>query len=311
MFEIIIQLKFGQITTCTGQPFLANNVTQAQAFCIATACLQVPVLTKAEPYKVANNLLKHSMNKLSLFRPSLLFGAEHSRWSHHSPAMYPFSQYRLRSLTIDRNIDQDVGHLMGLLKDSTHFRLMVDPSYTGNLDSGQSADGADETLNTSPDERGPAAPMTTQLADSTTTTTTTMAPTTTMLPTPTTPIATETTTMKSPNPVVSSPPLMASNVSKAAEFPNFNQMYAQILQSGLANRRQLLFNKPMRYLNRQQSPALPLAEFMQLVGNNLHNKKTNMVHFWQGLANPMRANGGSNGQPPEPGRPLKDDKLAT
>lgn len=296
-------------------------MTQAQAFCIATACLQVPVLTKTEPYKVANNLLKHSMNKLSLFRPSLLFGAEHSRWSHHSPAVYPFSQYRLRSLTIDRNIDQDVGHLMSLLKDSTHFRLMVDPAYTGDLDPGQLADGADEMLSTSPDERGPASPVTTQLPEATTTTT--MAPTTTISSTSTTPIALETTTMKSPNPVVSSPPAMASNGSKVAEFPNFNQMYAQILHNGLANRQQLLFKKlPVRYImsvktnNRQQpqnlqSPVLPLTEFMQFVGNNLHNKKINMARFWQSLSNPTRANESSNGRMPEPGKSLKDDKLAT
>lgn len=34
------------MTACTGQPILANNITQAQAFCIATACLQVQVLNK-------------------------------------------------------------------------------------------------------------------------------------------------------------------------------------------------------------------------------------------------------------------------
>ncbi|KAG9510614.1 hypothetical protein GZH46_00834 [Fragariocoptes setiger] len=32
-----------QISSCTGQTMLAPNITQAQAFCIATACLQVPI----------------------------------------------------------------------------------------------------------------------------------------------------------------------------------------------------------------------------------------------------------------------------
>uniref|UniRef100_A0A6G1S9T3 Uncharacterized protein n=1 Tax=Aceria tosichella TaxID=561515 RepID=A0A6G1S9T3_9ACAR len=34
------RLYASTITACTGQPVLANNITQAQAFCIATACLQ-------------------------------------------------------------------------------------------------------------------------------------------------------------------------------------------------------------------------------------------------------------------------------
>lgn len=37
------RLYASTMTACTGQPMLANNVTQAQAFCIATACLQVQV----------------------------------------------------------------------------------------------------------------------------------------------------------------------------------------------------------------------------------------------------------------------------
>lgn len=56
---------------------MATNITQAQAFCIATACLQVPVFAKAS-YPLSN-LATNSLNerqfsnKLSLFQPSLLF----------------------------------------------------------------------------------------------------------------------------------------------------------------------------------------------------------------------------------------------
>lgn len=59
---------------------LANNVTQAQAFCIATACLQVPVLFNKRPHPVlsllgppslANNLLERTTSKLNLYRSYL------------------------------------------------------------------------------------------------------------------------------------------------------------------------------------------------------------------------------------------------
>lgn len=52
------QLK---LTACTGSPTLANNITQAQAFCIATACLEVPVLRNlsAQP-KVAETRFRQT-----------------------------------------------------------------------------------------------------------------------------------------------------------------------------------------------------------------------------------------------------------
>lgn len=72
---------------------LATNITQAQAFCIATACLQVPVfVTRASPFSTilssaANSLHeRQSSNKLNLFRPSLLFSGglnrQQSKWSN-------------------------------------------------------------------------------------------------------------------------------------------------------------------------------------------------------------------------------------
>ena len=71
-----------QITACTGQPVLANNVTQAQAFCIATACLQVPVLTKfdlinkatTKPSSSAATIQSLLLGGLNLLRPSAWFG---------------------------------------------------------------------------------------------------------------------------------------------------------------------------------------------------------------------------------------------
>lgn len=65
---------------------MAANITQAQAFCIATACLQVPVFAKAN-YPLSNLATtslneRQSSNKLSLFRPSLLFNGldKHNTW---------------------------------------------------------------------------------------------------------------------------------------------------------------------------------------------------------------------------------------
>ena len=62
-----VQINY-QLTACTGQPILANNVTQAQAFCIATACLQVPVLKKAHTFSLSGNLLERTASRWNLFK---------------------------------------------------------------------------------------------------------------------------------------------------------------------------------------------------------------------------------------------------
>lgn len=64
------------MTACTGSPTLGNNVTQAQAFCIATACLQVPVSISANStFMIADehaDLARMVSNKLNLPEAILL-----------------------------------------------------------------------------------------------------------------------------------------------------------------------------------------------------------------------------------------------
>lgn len=275
-------------------------MTQAQAFCIATACLQVPVLTKAGPYKVANNLFEHSTNKLNFFSPSLLFGAKLNKWSEQLPttawyrskpasaALYPLSQHRLRSLSSGRDLDRDVGHLMGYLKESDNFRLIVEPASLA-ASSGAGSDEQGSTPVPPPSVSQPSEPTTTSSAS---------------------PPSIETTTAIATDAPVSmtSPPTIETDEPKTAEFPNFNQIHAQILQNSLADRRYqllrpLVFKKPSLYFsstnlnNRQQAQhsrsGSPLVELAQLVSNGLYVKKANMLQFWQSLSNPTRAGSGA------------------
>lgn len=90
---------FAQITACTGQPILANNVTQAQAFCIATACLQVPVLRPPpRPLALANHLRERTMNKLALFKSLLWLKAtsRDTKQNYQLPPPWPHAQHRLK-----------------------------------------------------------------------------------------------------------------------------------------------------------------------------------------------------------------------
>lgn len=65
------------MTACTGSPTLANNVTQAQAFCIATACLQVPVS------ETADSALKMA-DRLAALDRTLIAGKPHQYSSHEA-----------------------------------------------------------------------------------------------------------------------------------------------------------------------------------------------------------------------------------
>lgn len=192
---------------------MANNVSQAQAFCIATACLQVPVFKKAELFKFANRFYEQSTNKWSLFRPSLLFGAKKHRWAAHSFArghidVYPShsSQISHRSHPVD-----DARRLINLLhrRHLKYFRLLVDQKISDPNQRGSEITPASYIEPTTASD---------SFADASTTSES-ISISTTLDPSVST---------------TSDPMLPEEATTIKFEYPNFNQIYARIYNS-LAN----------------------------------------------------------------------------
>lgn len=89
---------------CLGQPILATNITQAQAFCIASACLQVRVFTPlTDKAQLGSGYLgRNKIHRLSLLRN--FFSWSSARYRHNQraeqwvPPSYLLAQHRLRYL---------------------------------------------------------------------------------------------------------------------------------------------------------------------------------------------------------------------
>lgn len=314
-----------QITACTGQPILATNVTQAQAFCIATACLQVPVFVRF----VANSPNeRQSANKLNLFKPSLLFGAfdKHSKWANSAyhqndllpsqhrqffPSGFPL-KYPTRNKLHRKLEGDDKSHwLESLLKEKgvNYFRLVVNSPRNTDQEALISSEFNSASLNETlalPETKPPESASTTEAAVVSSTgqkveeTTTTQLPTTTKLPEP----------VSEPSPI---PPREQQPTSMATEetrlsYPNFNRMYSQIYNEH--HYRPLLYpvsSPPLLSLfypftwrpyealeksssNRRQQQQIrwaagQMANLMRTVSNNLTVKKIHLINLWQNLSN--------------------------
>lgn len=299
-----------QIIACTGQPILANNVTQAQAFCIATACLQVPVLQMGDSLKVAQNQLNEQSSSLSsssqfslLFKPSLLLkGSDGLRdkdhkWDGFNLAMrkkgtaeqlgepHLNSEHRrpIRSLSIEERNSVNLDTLnRGQLLD--RFKLMVEPrpSTIGNrmMQSSALENASGELANSTAPKGEPAA--------------TNQAPS----GAPETP---------KPNVMTSEETRPAQMSSAPTSYPNFNQAYAKIYNNlnqqyrpswlPVSPASQVLFWRPVDYghmslmdhIRTQQASKLHLtaqrvAHMMQSVSNGFAMKRSSLRNKWQSMS---------------------------
>lgn len=309
---------------------MATNITQAQAFCIATACLQVPIFSpRARPFStisIANNLHKRqSSNKLNLFKPSLLFsgGLDRQRnrwWNRYNDQ---FNQHRDFSLpTIEHQQSSDFQHKM--LSHHRNWRLNEDDKNSSWLKdllkqkaTNYNSVALDSPLNqdvfyvneSNNDSNKTNAP---EQANSTTTETTSN-------PAPATPVTnpklesttkvdiTTTTTQKTFTPQ-SSPvaiTLKPTTEKTLSNYPNFNQLHAQIL--GDHYHRPLVlpvlpttpFIYPFTWKayealdesnNQRQQVQIhwlagQVANLMRRVSSNLTKKKLNLIDMWQSISN--------------------------
>lgn len=274
---------------------LANNVTQAQAFCIATACLQVPVLskapTKSNPFEIATSDLYYQSNhfdhlmmksKFNLFKPSTLFGGlsrqQHQPVIEHYPAQYPSHRHHFGTLKgsssrFKKNLlPRDYNRQIKLTRINGHDR---NDSQMGS-----------DSYNASPQvtELIPVGPTSEPLA-----------PTSSPLPPP------ASTTATAVAPLVTTQANLNQNLNMIAEetipaaYPNFNQIYSQIYNAMAGQRRPLVWRPPDYYpppspnVDRQQpgklasnlqTAATRVANLMHSVGNNLRIKKTDLLNRW-------------------------------
>lgn len=191
-------LSCSQIAACTGQPILADNVTQAQAFCIATACLQVSVSEKTNPLMTkTSHFIERTANKLNLLKSFLLFGPSRA-FTQKRAFPPPFAQHRFRRELENAPRSNSLIKIRDLIG-NLNFSLESDRlSSTGRLDSSKAS-----TQNNSPSY------MVAKVA-------TTLVPPTKPLLEPATIEKVE----KKPKPVFD-------------QYPNFNQKYAQIQAGSL------------------------------------------------------------------------------
>lgn len=251
------KIKITQLTACTGQPNLADNITQAQAFCIATACLQVPVLLNRHqqpPYhgqKPSYELALAGVhdriaNKLSLLRPSTWFGARDAnsninKWNNlfHQPQSFSASHRHQAPWYLDTMMNHRYRRSIHE-KRTPHVlvsRLDDGPLLTGATGQLTSLDTdmidhnlpfVSSSLIAADDEpKKPSETPTTTLASTSPAITTIAAPESTTAATAVSTTMT-TTTARSPS--------SDSEKAAAPRFTNFNKAYAQIYNSLAADR---------------------------------------------------------------------------
>lgn len=158
------------MSVCTGQPVLANNITQAQAFCIATACLQVGAMKRQNLSAVSKwatlgggsvDLLGRTairlgeLSRQALWRKRSLFG--HRQPGDQSRELkYPlFAQHRFRRSTTNRLGPVDLDDLMHDL-DLSHLTLKRSSNgseVAGNQDGGRQPPGSNESQRDNLDQR--------------------------------------------------------------------------------------------------------------------------------------------------------------
>lgn len=268
-----------QVTACTGQPMLANNVTQAQAFCIATACLQVPVISKStidsDLFRVAginDHHMSHqqSSNKLNLFRPNLfkgLYSKPQQQQLIESPFYYPQRGFK------------------PIKGNSGRFKKSLEPrNYSGTIEFAPKGFGS--ALETSAQSSVPVATVVPPDTSGSSPAATTEPITVTTAAT----IITTTTNSTSTTSESSEDPTMATEESRSIEYPNFNQMYSRIYNS-MAEQKQPLLWRPSEYhqpvvglqqqhkvkLTQLRTTANRMASLMHSVSHNLALKKANFV----------------------------------
>ena len=254
---------------------LATNVTQAQAFCIATACLQVLVLARSEPVSLVGNLLASTASKLNLLgSPELLFGAGNNKWiaggdqsryggiySGSSSTLSP--EHRL-GLMASRQLD----YLLrsgGLLsqKGIKQLRLAVEePAAAAGNATGKAMSGESTTTTKAP-ESSTKPPETTTASALTTTSTTT---TTTM-----------SSSAKPKEATTSAPPAQTTTPAQKINqpvVPTFNRMYTQIYNDAfgrLSPLRPLLWNPDSVLMASSTRTRQPFEQVASRVANLMHS----------------------------------------
>lgn len=221
------------MTACTGQPVLATNVTQAQAFCIATACLQVPVLRPVSAIGGRHlgelpNDVSTTTNKLNLFRPLLLFGASPNKWA---PSYFRHQRLhnliRLESLLRTRQLGAEMKPNEGATNESSSSSSFASqPEQTSELMAADSAAEATTVQSTPPGSSSSLAPATTKEQEKEKEREEAAAAATTEAPK-----GSRSTTLQ---PATSSSPIDPVATEESARrvtsmaFPDYGQIYAQI-----------------------------------------------------------------------------------